>query len=469
MTHPPDDLQPTGWLPALFRFFPGTPYRVLTGLFLLASFSHLWLEDAAQTEWMLANGIYVLGMVIMVFAPGIAAWLLCAIGLAIPLFFLRDQLTQSMLMLFMCVAAIVHHLQWLRGNTHAPAAFMRTMQGLTIATYSLATFHKLNVNFLDPKTSCANYGIDELITYYRLPNALRLFDPIWPWVAVGLEGLIAALFGRGLHRHAWFVGLLFHFPLTVTMAPAFVFVMMAGWAAFASEEDLDLLQHTLRNHGRWLVPSATALTAASLLAHGAWPEPTMIPREWLLWFGLLLVPAAFAKHWKTRLPRPNPAWTSHAIVGLFVLNGLTPYLGVQYQHAAAMLSNLRIDQGCWNHILIPESLRLTEDYIRVEHAYFGSPGHVEEYENILKDQLWNPPQMRQMQRNWCKHDVRPVYIQGTYRGRTFEIQDLCPPPGSKVPPPLPFDDDGVFGVELFPEFLRFQKNLQRQCPQACIH
>jgi hypothetical protein len=146
-----------------------------------------------------------------------------------------------------------------------------------------------------------------------------------------------------------------------------------------------------------------------------------------------------------------------------MLNGLTPYLGVQYRHTAAMVSNLRIDRGCWNSLVFPESMRLTDDYIRVDEVHFGTPGRIPEYETIVREQLWSPPRIRQMRRKWCREQIRPFYMRGRFRDREWVIEDLC------ASEELPFEDAGVFGVEIFGDYLRFQKNLERECPQACIH
>ena len=110
-------------------------------------------------------------------------------------------------------------------------------------------------------------------------------------------------------------------------------------------------------------------------------------------------------------------------------------------------------------------MRLTDDYIRVNSVYFHHPGHDPEYEQLLTQQLWSPPQLRQMQRNWCAPHNRPFFLQGTFKNRTFTIEDLC----ALQPHELPFKDAGILNLELFPDALHFQKNLQRACPQKCIH
>jgi hypothetical protein len=270
----------------------------------------------------------------------------------------------------------------------------------------------------------------------------------------------------------------FHIPITLTMAPAFAMVMLPGHLAFVRpEDDLQWAKRTLP-HLKVFGLTTVVATGASLAAHGGLPELSMIAKEALLWFFLITLVWAF------------PPWTRHAWVGgaetlntdrdsgaraallraapwlfcgLFLLNALTPYLGVQFQHTAAMLSNLRIDDGCWNHYVMPESGRLREDYVRIDTVWFGEPGRVEEYEGIVLEQLWSPPQMLQMRRNWCRDEIRPLHIEGTFRGRRFTVEDLC------TDEPLPFPDDGIFDVALFPDFLRYQKNLMRECPQRCIH
>jgi len=426
--------------------------------------THLWLGDAWEPGWEVSNLICVLGAVLLVFRPSLVAWILIFVGKLLPLLFLRDQLTQSVVLLCYSTAGIWAHLLLLRGKDPLPD-FFRSMHWVTGLTYSLATLHKLNTEFLNPVTSCANYGINKLAIHWQVPTDVALWS-IWPGVALLIEGAIPLLLMLGRHRIAWVLAVLFHIPLTITMAPAFAFVMFAGLAAFVTDEDRETIFSIIERHWKWIIPLSVSITAISVLRPQTTPDPSMIVREWMLWALLLLLATAFPlwkrKSW-TRRALPKVGLAPKILAGLFLLNGLTPYTGVQIQHAAAMLSNLRIDEGCWNHVIIPESMRLTEDYIRIETGYFGKPGVIPEYEKIMTDQLWNGPQIRQMKRNWCGHKVRPFYIEGTFRGRQFVIPDLC------SAEELPFHDDGFFGVEIFPDFLRYQKNLMRECPQACIH
>jgi hypothetical protein len=475
--------------------------QVVTWLFVLASACHLWLGDVWQVDWLFANLVYAIGLALLCWRGAALGWLLSAVGLAIPLLFHRDQLTQSVILLLFSstagVSLMVDGWRATRPNNDPESTpdgvsagewtLLGVFKGVTICTYLLAVLHKLNDQFFDLTFSCAVYGVDELVTYWSVPlDAVpaSLIDGVMaasPWLVLAGEGGIALLYLIGRRRLAWQLAVAFHIPLTLTMAPAFAFVMLVGHAAFLRPKDVSRLRATLFDQRRrWALLglsligcAAATLTAASLLAHGNLPEWTMIPREWLLWGLLLTLLVAFppwqrstwsAGRDETSRQRPLLArLTVVLMVGVFALNGLTPYLGVQFQHAGAMVSNLRIDRGCWNSLVFPESVRLSDDYLRVDEVYFAAPGRVADYEKIVLEQLWSPPQVRQMRRNWCRDEVRPFYLRGTFRGREFVIEDVC------AGEALPFWDDGIFGVELFGDYLRFQKNLMRECPQACIH
>lgn len=467
MTGSDDNLQTTDFEPndVVARAFRGPRdpalIRVIAA-FVLASASHLWLADAAHPDWMVSNITYVIGLILLVFGRGSAAWFTCAIALAIPLLFHRDQLTQSMLLLLVCVVATLALLK----RKPDVAALMRTCRGLLIVTYAMAAFHKLNHDFFDPAVGCASYGIVELAEYYNLAaDTFLTFQDAHALLAVALEVAIPIAYLLDRRHLARFLAVVFHIPLTMTMAPAFAFVMAVGHAAFLTDDDIATLRSVWRKHRAWMLPAAIAVTTASLAVHGSLPEPTMIPREFVLWLCLfwfavvLFGGRATAANWRRTTSR-LPA----IAVAAFTINCFTPYLGIQFQHTAAMLSNLRIDRGCWNHFVVPESVRLTEDYVRVDHVMFARPGVLEDYRQTVLEQLWSPPQFRQMQKNWCRPEIRPFELAGTYRDERWSIADLCDEDEA-----WPFQHAGVFGVEIFPNFLRFQKNLARECPQACIH
>ena len=336
-------------------------------------------------------------------------------GLLYPLVALRDQLTQSVLLLMFALSAalalLLKRFDW--------RAAQQTWRAILVSTYALAALHKLNVDFLDPAVSCATYGWQEIERTWHLeplaaPLGALLYE-LLPALVIATEALIAALYLARFRRLAWALALAFHLPLTLTMAPAFAFVMLAGHAAWCEPRDLEQARElwTTRRAKGAAVAALSAIGAAASVAlarHAV--EWSAAAREALLWalFGLSLSwPGAQA--FLDRQPSPLKEGVSRLTIialALFWLNGLSPYTGRQVQHAGAMLSNLRVDEGCWNSLLVPEAARLSDDYIRVEEVYFNAAGVDPEYEALLREHLWSPPQLRQMQRNWCAPRRRPL-------------------------------------------------------------
>ena len=93
------------------------------------------------------------------------------------------------------------------------------------------------------------------------------------------------------------------------------------------------------------------------------------------------------------------------------LHGLTPYFGLQYQHTAAMLSNLRIDDACHNSLIIPAAL-VIETPIRITSAEIGI-GQRPARETTLESGLWSYPALATMHRNWCVDALRPSVLRVT--------------------------------------------------------
>ncbi len=478
-TSPDDDLAPqmqrrrdrwfAHWLDS-----PATPaLRVMTLAFILGSFAHLLIADAWQPDWLVPDLFVLAGCSLLL-------WRTCALGFAItlpgllwPLFMLRDQLTQSVLLALFALSMSL----CLHGATpvtwrHA----QRIWRGIVTSTYALAALHKINRDFLDPAVSCANYGWREIFDTWMLPTRWAspppLFEEALPLMVIATEALIALLYVLRRRRLVWALSLAFHLPLTMTMAPAFAFVMLVGHAAWVEIEDVEHVRALWREHRARITVAAcfgTAGALASVLGAHHTPEGSVVLRELVLWnlFTLCLTWGGIKAWLSTHTPhlQPRPHALTIAFLCFFWLNGLSPYSGRQVQHAGAMLSNLRVDEGCWNSLILPESIRHTDDYIRVDEVYFASPGVDPDYEELLRTHLWSPPQLRQMQRNWCAPTRRPFYLRGIWRDEPFIIEDLCALDHDE----LPFEGAGFFGVELFPDAIRFQKNLARSCPQACIH
>lgn len=405
-------------------------------MFAIASLVHLTLPDIQQAGWAVPAILEAVGALWLLVRPHRAAFALCAIGTAWPLLFARDVLTQSTLLTLWGVIGAVG------GESRLDAVRLTTA-----ATYFFAAVHKLNTAFFDPQYSCGQHAWAQIAERYGLPD----LGPM-PWLAYVIVGVEWAL-AVGIWRRApwvWPLGIAFHVPLTVTLAPAFGAVMIAGWSAGV----------TARQWARWRRAWGPSLLigaglAAGLEAFFGRAEPMNLIK--VAAAGALLQASLTA--WQIpRRGRPlRPfAW---ACLLIWSANCLTPYLGVQYQHTAAMLSNLRVDAGCHNSLVFPEGMRVVEPYIRIDAARFADgirPGRV----SVLETTLWSLPALATMHRNWCVPANRPIALRGTWRGAAFAIPDLCDPDWQRH---LPGAQGALLG------FQRYQKNLRRTCPTACVH
>lgn len=460
-----------------------TAWRWVSRGYVIGVCCHLLLWDAWQWSWMPGNVLMLAGAALLCWRGSILGWTLSFFGVGWPLLFGHDQLTQSMIMLVWCGAAVAGLLADSVGSDGADAdaspespgsgllGAIRAIQGVTALTYAIAVIHKLNADFFNPSYSCAVYGVREVVAYWQLGIEL----PGWvgaasPFVIVGVEGSIAALLLLRRHRAAWCLAVPFHLALTFTMAPAFGFVMAAGHLAYATAADRRRMVQWSRDYWSVILAGASGACVTSAVVHGEPSSVTMTIREAMAWGAWIIVWGAVGP-WTERFWRPSEGPRGGratkvvygAAILIFAFNGVTPYLGLQYQHTGAMVSNMRIDRGCWNSLVFPESLRLRDPYIRVDEAYMGEPGRVPYYEEIVTSQLWHPPEIRQMRRNWCDPSIRPFYLSGTYLDERFEIEDLC------ADAALPFGELRIGGWAVFGRSVRFQENLQRTCPQPCIH
>lgn len=454
-------------LPAwLERPTPSLRYITYCRFFAASCIVHLTLEDAMQPGWVWPDALAWIGIVLLASTGAVVGWALVAVGTAWPLLFLGDQLTQSVYMLLCAVSALAC---W-AGSADRRAERMATsfpfaVRWLTAIVYGLAALHKANTGFLDPAVSCANAGIDVVAKNWAAPwIATPVLRAVWGPLYVAFEAALAI--GFAVHP-AFALPFAFaeHVPLTIVFAPAFAFVTASGYVTFFTEDDLRHYGRVLARRWKLIVGLGSALGLASFalyMTHHWVVYAWWSFKEGLLWIALVWsivalwnrppgVLRAFSAFRERPALRRAPIF---AILAFLALNALTPYLGLQFHHTAAMLSNLRIDDGCWNSVVFPESMRLVEPYVRIDDARVGDGDPV--VEERLETLLWTPESLRVF-RDDCRHYERPVRIEGTWRGRRFEVGDLCR------------REEWPFGDAALPRFRGFQHNLTRECPQRCIH
>ena len=461
MSLPPDLASPTRLARALdrWRTAPAAESALLVA----------W-AGAVAARWTLANvrvdsgWLWMLALsaatIALLWTRSRWAWLAAAASLWGPLLFVQDWLTQTVVMLLIALVGAI-----------APGRPLAdTARWLTALTYLIAAFHKLNTGFLDASTGCAAAGWDAI-------------DAMFPGIPLGVPDAVrgalahatllteAALFALLLFapRVGILLGLAFHVPLTWAFAPAFVFVMLIGYAGALDDATVRRLADALWQHRRrWAAASIAIAGAYVAFADTTWQRADLGVKTPILFVLMALLARDLWQH-RRRVRRPTrPAPLAAVAACAFCLNAAGPYLGLQMQHTGAMLSNLRVDAPCWNHLIVPPSVSLGDPYIRIDAASLGRDESAEpeasRLVSVLQARLWNSTQLVQMRENWCADRMRPIRLEGTHLGEAFRVEDLC-----DEHEPLP-RDRGVFGGRSwFPNYLRWQKNLPRACPMACIH
>ncbi len=441
-------------------------YRLWARLYGLGAFAHLTLPDALQWSWLLPNLALAIGAAWLLWRAPVdrsaaVPWALCALGIAVPLLWLGDQLTQSVTMLAGALATLATT-PW---RSRDDRALMRVLRWVMVTAYGLAAFHKMNHDFLDPALSCATGGMRLLAENWSLPAPPDGLGPLWPPLFLAVEVGLALSF-RLWPRLAFGLAIAMHLPLTIVFAPSFAWVMIPGWVAFATPRDVRYFCAFGRRHRTRVLAVGLLLGVLSqgLYFIDHWVSyPAWQIKEFLLWPLAVWILAAMVR--APRVLFHRRVWRAPVEPGLrrmlplvFVLallgNGFTPYLGVQFHHTSAMLSNLRIDDECWNHLFVPEAVRLHDPYVRVEHIDVGGPvpGRAALSE-IARDRLWHPASLRPAIAEWCAHGASPTALTIRFQGVVSTYEDVC-----EEPLDLPAQSPG-----------RFQTNLARGCEERCIH
>ena len=328
-------------------------YRAVVAAWGVASVARLTLLEAAHGWWWAATFVLLIGAMGLIRFGGRVWWAICGVGIAWPYFFLRDWMTQSLVLLLIAGVGTLTC-----GASSDGRALRSTARALAATTYLAAAFHKLNHGFFDADLSCAAYGVSKLTHFFGAETFGAASGNIGGLVLPGLIVLGEVLIGIGIlvrPRSAVLAGLLFHLPLTLVLAPAFVFVMAIGYVATLSDDDLRWIRQR-RPTGRTLAVGFSLSAGAAWAVGGTLGDAILGTKVAVL--GLATIYALLLALRRPRLGAPLApfGWPARVALLLFCLNALTPYWGTQTQHTGAMLSNLRIDEGCWNHFLMPESV-----------------------------------------------------------------------------------------------------------------
>ena len=337
--------------------------RLWAKVFAVSSFVHLTLGDFDQPGWEWPAGLEFLGALILLWRPVPLGWFLSFVSTLIPLLFLRDVLTQSVLLMSWSALGLMGSL--------TGYSVLSSIRWLGAGTYFVAAFHKLNTAFFDPATSCAHYAVDQIRDHWA-PLGIPAIEGGWLGVLVVLiECLIAILL---LRRSLWVwpVGILFHWPLTVTLAPAFGFVMFASYAAGLTPRHVVYLRTTIKRM-KWSWACTPAFLFFEWLLVST-PMPwTTGPKALVTGLILSIFMGSLSEkyHFNPNVWSRKGTKLAYVSLAIWCVHSALPYAGIQYQHTAAMLSNLRVDEPCRNSLVVPHKWHGPDPYIRISRAKIG--------------------------------------------------------------------------------------------------
>jgi hypothetical protein len=356
-----------------------------------------------------------------------------------------------------------------------------------LVTMAFAFLHKLNVDFLDSKTSCGRSLAATLARDWQIPFPEFLIRPSPELVLLG-EGslpLLLLLYPRlGILATICVIGVIGHVG-----AVAFTVCVVSMSLMFWNDDDKKALLSGLRTYLLVLVPCFLVFLRLSFPIYvGTRPWTGFVALQLVSASGLfftLWIISASPRNARTRGfgflqslaapedPRAALSTGSGIVAALLVAyttasvaNGLSPYLGLKYRLSAAMLSNLRADDNRWNSLVFPQWMyaRSSDPFVHVnavEIPYdqkkriraFVGPGQWLDYR--LVGGLYAPWSFKK--RVQLHRDQKiAVRMSLTYRNQTRVFDDLN-------------SDEFQSWFQTLPGSRLFQAHLTNRGAQRCIH
>lgn len=367
-------------------------FAVLMALCAAAHISVHLSQAQASLSWMLGAGVFA-GAMWLIYRPDVPAFAGLALLQIVSVFVDAPYNPDHWLLIFFVnILALGAMLRlYLQDGAVSPQRLMERIEPgarlVFLVCYGFAALSKYNADFLFSPDSAAR----ELLDYQTgvMPVLTWLvWPPAVPWLALACETLVPLLLIPPRTRHLGItVGLLFHAALMISPAVAVYDFTIAVYAmlylftpAGFDQQVLSWWSVTMQRHpvlhawlkrNRWCfsVLPAAALLLVSLhsslgdvtarVAWFRWTLATAVVGGSIALGGIGLYSGRLQASDLCCVPQ---GWLACAVLGLAMLNGLCPYLGLKTQGSFTMFSNLRTEAGAWNHLLVPQQLRCVEGY-----------------------------------------------------------------------------------------------------------
>ena len=126
-----------------------------------------------------------------------------------------------------------------------------------------------------------------------------------------------------------------------------------------------------------------------------------------------------------------------ALLVLFIGHGFAPYLGLKTEAVFSIFSNLQTEEGRWNHLFLPESLRIA--------GFQNLPVTVNKVDGMTLLRIWERDYLQDRVRDadvftvtqfelkrqiaaHCRSGQRPIALSYTMNGKRFDLSDACMDP-----------------------------------------
>lgn len=252
------------------------------------------------------------------------------------------------------------------------APFLRVQ---AVVLYGAAALAKLNSGFLDVATSCAGPLTAQLaLVGPSLPAGGWHVGPAVAATIAAEAGLAAAL---AVPRTRWagvMLGAGFHAVLALAGNVPFAAYALALYVAFLPAAALPSVRAPSRALAWALGLGALAVSVADPPVVRDLLQPVL---EAVVAAALIAVAVVVARG----RPWAAPASASGRVLALrpgyavfaclLVVNAASPYVGLKTEASFAMFSNLQTEPGHWNHLIVPEAVRVfgaQDELVRLESA-----------------------------------------------------------------------------------------------------
>jgi hypothetical protein len=246
-------------------------------------------------------------------------------------------------------------------------AFVPVARDLLLLMYFYGVFHKLNADFVNPSVSCAVAIYKPLAVPFALQNWI-FGQYLAIYSTFVIESLaIVLLLSRRWKYWGFVIGMPFHLIIGVSgyaFYMDFSLLCLSLYALFLPPEYFRRLNQTLVSLGlgrlslRMLLLGLGMVSFVAILSLGRMlGTPRLVSQDAMLAFALLggafyvsilwFCPIVSTEESSVRYLSPVLA----ILPLLFLVNGMSPYIGFKTESSIAMFSNLRTEGGRSNHFL----------------------------------------------------------------------------------------------------------------------